>query len=67
VIELEVNGEVTQLNEGASLHDLVIKLDIVGQRIAIEVNQEIVPRSQHALYQLNAGDKVEVVRAIGGG
>lgn len=66
-MELEVNGEVTQLTEGASLHDLVIKLDIVGQRIAIEVNQEIVPRSQHALYQLNAGDKVEVVHAIGGG
>ncbi|WP_372737028.1 sulfur carrier protein ThiS [Neptunomonas sp.] len=66
-MELEVNGEVTQLAEGASLHDLVIKLDIVGQRIAIEVNQEIVPRSQHALHQLNAGDKVEVVHAIGGG
>ncbi len=66
-MELEVNGEVTQLTEGASLHDLVIKLDIVGQRIAIEVNQEIVPRSQHALHRLNAGDKVEVVHAIGGG
>ncbi|SFF82877.1 sulfur carrier protein ThiS [Neptunomonas qingdaonensis] len=66
-MELEVNGEVTQLAEGASLHDLVIKLDIVGQRIAIEVNQEIVPRSQHALHQLSAGDKVEVVHAIGGG
>lgn len=66
-MELEVNGEVTQLAEGASLHDLVIKLDIVGQRIAIEVNQEIVPRSQHMLHQLNAGDKVEVVHAIGGG
>ena len=66
-MELEVNGEMTQLAEGASLHDLVIKLDIVGQRIAIEVNQEIVPRSQHALHQLNAGDKVEVVHAIGGG
>lgn len=66
-MELEVNGEVTQLAEGASLHDLVIKLDIVGQRIAIEVNQEIVPRSQHALHRLNAGDKVEVVHAIGGG
>ena len=64
---LEVNGEVTQLADGASLHDLVIQLDIVGQRIAIEVNQDIVPRSQHALHLLNAGDKVEVVHAIGGG
>lgn len=66
-MELEVNGEVTQLADGASLHDLVIQLDIVGQRIAIEVNQDIVPRSQHALHLLNAGDKVEVVHAIGGG
>jgi sulfur carrier protein len=66
-MELEVNGAVTQLEEGASLNDLVISLGLQEQRIAVEVNQEIIPRSQHAEHPLSAGDKVEVVHAIGGG
>jgi sulfur carrier protein len=37
------------------------------QRVAVEVNLEIVPRSQHANRSLSAGDRVEIVRAIGGG
>lgn len=66
-MELEVNGAVAQLEEGANLNDLVVTLGLQEQRIAIEVNQEIIPRSLHAQHQLNAGDKVEVVHAIGGG
>ena len=66
-MELEVNGAATALPEGANLSDLVAQLGLTGKRIAIEVNQEIIPRSQHPSYQLNAGDKVEVVHAIGGG
>ncbi|MGY8869237.1 MAG: sulfur carrier protein ThiS [Pseudomonadales bacterium] len=66
-MELEVNGAVTRLKEGASLNDLVVMLGLEEQRIAIEVNQEIIPRSQHMQHPLNAGDKVEVVHAIGGG
>ncbi|BBB28168.1 sulfur carrier protein ThiS [Neptunomonas japonica] len=66
-MELEVNGAATRLEEGASLNDLVITLGLQEQRIAIEVNQEIIPRSQHMQHQLRAGDKVEVVHAIGGG
>lgn len=66
-MELHVNGELTELQADANLHDLVVKLGLLEQRIAIEVNQEIIPRSQHAQHRLNAGDKVEVVHAIGGG
>ncbi|WP_028468498.1 sulfur carrier protein ThiS [Neptunomonas japonica] len=66
-MEFEVNGAATRLEEGASLNDLVITLGLQEQRIAIEVNQEIIPRSQHGEHQLHAGDKVEVVHAIGGG
>ncbi|WP_293267543.1 sulfur carrier protein ThiS [Neptunomonas sp.] len=66
-MEFEVNGAVTRLDEGASLNDLVVTLGLQEQRIAIEVNQEIIPRSQHMQHQLHAGDKVEVVHAIGGG
>jgi sulfur carrier protein len=40
---------------------------MAGKRVAVEVNQEIVPRSRHAERQLNDSDRVEVVFAIGGG
>jgi sulfur carrier protein len=46
---------------------LVIALDLVGKRLAIERNGEIVPRSQFADVQLQDGDKLEIVGAVGGG
>ena len=46
---------------------LVIALDLVGKRLAIERNGEIVPRSQFADIQLQEGDKLEIVGAVGGG
>ena len=42
-------------------------LELGGQRFAIEVNQRVIPRTEHANYALQANDKIEIVRAIGGG
>lgn len=50
-----------------SLRDLVQQLELQQQRLAIEVNGEVVPRSQHADTYVNDGDRIEIVRAIGGG
>lgn len=46
---------------------LVDELELAGKRIAIELNGEIAPRSQHGNITLSAGDRVEIVHAIGGG
>lgn len=40
---------------------------LTGKRLAVEINEDIVPRSQHPKFVLNDGDRIEVVRAIGGG
>ncbi|GHB12533.1 sulfur carrier protein ThiS [Salinicola rhizosphaerae] len=66
-MQIELNGEPRTLGEDRTLTDLVESLGLAGRRIAIEVNEEIVPRSQHAQTRLNAGDRVEIVHAIGGG
>jgi thiamine biosynthesis protein ThiS len=66
-MELTVNGENRSLADGASVADLVEELGLTGQRLAVEVNQEIVPRSAHPGHELRAGDRVEIVHAIGGG
>lgn len=66
-MEIFVNGEARQVAEGHSIAQLVEELGLRGQRIAVEINLEIVPRSSHAEHMLSAGDRVEIVRAIGGG
>lgn len=54
------------LSDGATVADLIRGLG-VGGRYAVEVNRQIVPRSEHGKTLLQAGDRVEIVQAIGGG
>jgi len=66
-MELIINGEPRQVADDITAAALVEQLGLAGQRLAIEVNQEIVPRGEYAAHRLRAGDRVEIVRAIGGG
>jgi len=62
-----LNGEQRGLDGALTLHGLIDHLELSGKRLAVEVNEEVVPRSQHAEYRLHDGDRVEIVHAIGGG
>jgi len=62
-----VNGESREIDPDTTISELLAELGYANQRIAIEVNAEIVPRSMHPEYALGDGDRVEVVTAIGGG
>lgn len=64
---LTVNGEPLDVTAGTTVADLLRTMDTAGKRVAVERNGEIVPRSQHASTQLEAGDRVEIVIAVGGG
>jgi len=66
-MQVQVNGKAMDLPAGATVTLLVEKMALAGKRLAVEVNEDIVPRSQHAEFALNNGDRVEVVHAIGGG
>ena len=65
-MQLSINGERTFLENVTTITELLNHLNLQG-KIAIEVNREIVPRSQFDKYQINDGDLVEIVHAIGGG
>ncbi|MBU2156305.1 MAG: sulfur carrier protein ThiS, partial [Gammaproteobacteria bacterium] len=56
-----------ELPDGTTVAELIDRLDLAGRRVAVELNLDIVPRSQHAATALREGDQVEVVHAIGGG
>ncbi|PZW63662.1 sulfur carrier protein [Pseudomonas sp. URMO17WK12:I1] len=64
---IQLNGESLELPEGASVADLIERLELTGRRVAVERNLDIVPRSQYASTALADGDRLEVVHAIGGG
>ncbi|MGC5699460.1 sulfur carrier protein ThiS [Pseudomonas sp. NFXW11] len=66
-MRIQLNGESFELPDGATVAALLNQLDLSGRRIAVELNLDIVPRSQHGETTLNEGDQVEVVHAIGGG
>lgn len=66
-MNITLNGDAFELAEGSKLTDLIAHLDLFGKRFAIEVNEEIISRSQHDTFQISDGDCVEVVQAIGGG
>ena len=62
-----LNGEERQLGRGATVALLLQDLSLSGKRLAVELNEEILPRSQYGEYRLSEGDKVEIVHAVGGG
>lgn len=66
-MRVTVNSEDYELPEAVTVADLVERVGLSDQRIALEVNREIVPRGEYASTKLGDGDRVEIVRAIGGG
>ncbi|MCD9114005.1 MULTISPECIES: sulfur carrier protein ThiS [Pseudomonas] len=66
-MRIQLNGEPLDLPDGETVAALLTRLELAGRRVAVELNLDIVPRSQHAETTLNDGDSVEVVHAIGGG
>jgi len=66
-MQITLNGENRIVPDGCTVVQLLEQLGLVGRRLAVELNQEILPASRHPLQRLASGDQVEVIQAIGGG
>jgi len=66
-VQVTVNGDVVQLDDSASLIDLLTQLQLADAKIAVELNHAIVSRSQYRDQALKDNDQLEIVHAIGGG
>ena len=62
-----LNGESREVPENTTLTELLGTLELGPQRFAVEVNEQLIPRSEHPKHPLAADDRVEIVQAIGGG
>ncbi|MCU0989496.1 MAG: sulfur carrier protein ThiS [Xanthomonadales bacterium] len=66
-MNITINGEPRQFSGARNVASVVEALGLTGKRIAVERNGEIVPKSQHAATELEPGDRLEIVVAVGGG
>lgn len=66
-MELIVNDRPVVAPENANVRQLLDQLSVTVKHVAVEVNGQLVPRSQHQTHQLREGDRVEVVTLVGGG
>ena len=62
-----VNGKQMELAEATTLAELIQIMGLSDAKIAVEINTEIVRRSDHRKHILNTADRIEIVHAVGGG
>ena len=67
MLEITLNGAPRRFDASLTVAELLTAEGLAGKRVAVERNGEIVPRSQHTQVRLAAGDRLEIVVAVGGG
>ena len=66
-MQISINGQPRSAPAGFTIAALLSELELHGKRLAVEVNEDVIPRSEHPAHVLCEGDRVEIVHAIGGG
>ena len=66
-MKIQVNGKAIQVDSSFTIADLINQLGYQDQRIAVEINEAIIPKSTHAEYVISEADKIEIIKAVGGG
>ncbi len=66
-IEIEVNGESRRVPDGLSVAGLLERLDVDRRAVVVELNRRVVRRADLDDVRVGAGDRVEIVRFVGGG
>jgi sulfur carrier protein len=66
-MRIVLNGKPEEAPETETVASLLDRLNLGGKRLALEVNEAIVPRSAYSQHRLKQDDRIEIVHAIGGG
>ena len=67
MITLEINGETRTMPAVASLSELLHNLGVGLDRVAVEVNRQIIRRKDWDTTAVNGGERIEIVQFVGGG
>ena len=66
-MQIKLNGETKDVDDGTTLLSLVEQLSLAPERLAVELNQEVIRRAEWPEVKLSDGDRVEIVHFVGGG
>ena len=66
-MQIVLNGENIEAKDGSSIAELLTQLGIGLERVAVEVNMDIVSKAKYGGHTLAEGDNVEIVHFVGGG
>ncbi len=64
---MSINGEERDVADGATIATLLAELDLRRDGIAVALNDDVVPRTDHAVRTLHDGDRIEIIVAVAGG
>ena len=67
MMRIKLNNEPKDVSDGLSIGQLIDQLELKRQFVAVELNQELIPRENHDGHRLSDGDEVEIVTFVGGG
>jgi sulfur carrier protein len=62
-----VNGQSMELPDGLTIEDLLVRLEVRREYMAVALNREVTPKAHYSAAVLRDGDRVEIVRPMGGG
>ena len=66
-MKLAINGESREFQDGIRITDLLNEMHLPSRQVAVEVNLQLVPRSDYQIFRLSDGDQLELVTLAGGG
>ena len=66
-MQIQVNGEREEVSDGLPLSELITRLKLRADQIAVELNHEVLRRSAWESTKLQSGDRIEIVHFVGGG
>jgi thiamine biosynthesis protein ThiS len=66
-LKITVNGSSVHISEGANITDLLKNLDLNSGLVAVELNAQIISKSEYSSRNLKEGDVLEIVHFVGGG
>ena len=66
-MQLKLNGEIREVQDGITVAALLMQLGVKAPRVAVEVNEVVVTKDRYDAHGLRAGDAVEIVAFVGGG
>ncbi len=66
-IQIYINGKKKNINSNCNLIDILKEYSVINKLVAVEINQEVIPKSRYKTITINKNDKIEILELIGGG